>query len=92
VAGSAGSIRTRSSECTIPIKILFRMSGEAAAAVTKDCFGFNPEIELPPERRHALAQKLQWPETGKPFGHDPLGGVEKTNEPNVPAFPPMCRK
>ncbi len=63
-----------------PNKDLVGMSGEMAAAVTKDCFGFNPEIELPAERRHALAQKFQWPETGQPPGHAPLHGVQKTNK------------
>src|SRR5258708_21846318 len=64
-----------------PYKDLVRVSGEVSAAVvTKDCFGFNPEIELSAERRHAFAQKLQRPETGHPFGQGPLHGVQTTNE------------
>src|SRR4029077_11023804 len=71
-----------------PNKDLVGMSGEATAAVTKDCFGFNPEIELPAERRHALAQKLQGPETGQPFGYGPLHGVQKMNEAKCSGVPP----
>ncbi len=63
-----------------PNKDLVGMSGEVAAAATKDCSGFNPEIELPAKRRHALAQKLQWPDTGQPFGHGHSHGVQKTYE------------
>src|SRR3982074_827118 len=71
-----------------PNKDLVRMSNKATAAVTKDCFGFNPEIELPVECRHALAQKFQWPETGQPFRHDPVPGGQKTNEPKCSSLPP----
>src|SRR5712671_2236585 len=63
-----------------PNKDLVRVSREAAASVAKDCFGLNPEIELPTKRRHAVAQKFQWPQTEPRFRHDPLRGVQKTDE------------
>src|SRR5438105_8814826 len=68
-------------------KDFVRTSAEVAP-VTEDGFGFDSEIELPTERGHAFAQKVQWPQTEQRFGDSPLRTLQKTDESKYPGVAP----